>query len=123
MNKLFPIVLALIFFGCKTTAAHIVKDVIKPMDGSVIISENGIDNSNSNTIFVYISDKNLISVDNVEVDSIDFKSIIEKKMINNPKAIVSIKADSKALMSTISNIHRWLKDVKGLKLSYQALNE
>ena len=122
MNKLFPIVLALIFFGCKTTAAHIVKDVIKPMDGSVIISENGIDNSNSNTIFVYISDKNLISVDNVVVDSIDFKSIIEKKMINNPKAIVSLKADKKTLMSTFSSVLQWLRDAEAFKV-YMSNNE
>ena len=125
MNKLLPI-LALLFFGCKPAVIEVVKDVVKPYPGIPIDKKkltDEFDSSYRNTISIYINEKNQIFVNDAEVDSVDFKSMIKKRIADNPKSIVSLKSEDKTKMSTIVNIHRWLKDVKGLKLSYQSLNE
>ena len=125
MNKILTI-LALLLFSCKPDVIEVVKDVVKPYPGTPIDKKkltDEFDSSYRNAIFIYINQKNQIFVDDTEVDSVGFKSTIKKRMADNPKSTVSLKLEGKTKMSTINNIHRWLKDVKAFRISYEPLNE
>ena len=64
---------------------------------------------------------NLTNEDNAML----FKKSMIYKVRNNPRITVSLKADSKAKMSLITNLHKLLQDpdVNALKLNYSALRK
>ena len=54
-----------------------------------------------------------------------FKKSMIYKVRNNPRITVSLKADAKAKMSLVTNLHKLLQDpdVNALKLNYSALRK
>ena len=73
------------------------------------------------TVLDDIQFSNLTNDDNAQL----FKKSMTYKVRNNPRITVSLKADSKAKMSLITNLHKLLQDpdVNALKLNYSALRK
>jgi|TARA_Y100000814_G_scaffold103938_1_gene72849 biopolymer transport protein ExbD len=85
-----------------------------------------------NAAFVWATKDGFVVLDDMQFTNIrgpqnqaDFKKSMKYKISNNPRIIVSLKADNQSKMSLINTIHTLLKDpeVNALKLSYSALRK
>ena len=74
--------------------------------------------------FVVLDDMQFTNIKGSE-DQAEFKKTMKYKISNNPKIIVSLKADNQSKMSLVNTLHTLLKDpeVNALKLSYSALRK
>ena len=128
MNKLFPIVLALLFFSCKPTAAYIVKDVIKQYEGLEIAfpdegDEINVTSDNITVISMYENGKILFNGELVKEKQLDknnlhqLKSLVENELANNEKMIFSVKVTPKTMYSDYINVLDFLKAAKVTKIS------
>tara|TARA_B100001750_G_C15288944_1_gene486308 strand:+ start:369 stop:806 length:438 start_codon:yes stop_codon:yes gene_type:complete len=85
-----------------------------------------------NTTFIWATKDGFTVLDDMQFSNLtnaDNAMLFKKSMIykvrNNPRITVSLKADSKAKMSLITNLHKLLQDpdVNALKLNYSALRK
>ena len=85
-----------------------------------------------NTTFIWATKDGFTVLDDMQFSNLtnaDNAMLFKKSMIykvrNNPRITVSLKADSKAKMSFITNLHKLLQDpdVNALKLNYSALRK
>tara|TARA_B110000263_G_C15265008_1_gene490680 strand:+ start:932 stop:1369 length:438 start_codon:yes stop_codon:yes gene_type:complete len=85
-----------------------------------------------NAAFVWATKDGFVVLDDLQFTNIrgpenqaNFKKTMRYKINNNPRIIVSLKADNQAKMSLINTLHTLLKDpeVNALKLSYSALRK
>jgi biopolymer transport protein ExbD len=61
-----------------------------------------------------------ISLDDKMVRLADISQVMYQKRVENPRIIVSLKADKACSMGFISDIHEKLRDADALKLNYTA---
>jgi len=85
-----------------------------------------------NTTFIWATKDGFTVLDDMQFSNLTsdensmlFKKSMIYKVRNNPRITVSLKADSKAKMSLITNLHKLLQDpdVNALKLNYSALRK
>ena len=85
-----------------------------------------------NTTFIWATKDGFTVLDDMQFSNLTsdenamlFKKSMMYKVRNNPRITVSLKADSKAKMSLITNLHKLLQDpdVNALKLNYSALRK
>ena len=85
-----------------------------------------------NTTFIWATKDGFTVLDDMqfsdltsEENSMLFKKSMIYKVRNNPRITVSLKADAKAKMYLVTNIHKLLQDpdVNALKLNYSALRK
>ena len=85
-----------------------------------------------NTTFIWATKDGFTVLDDMQFsnltsdeNSLLFKKSMIYKVRNNPRITVSLKADAKAKMSLITNLHKLLQDpdVNALKLNYSALRK
>ena len=85
-----------------------------------------------NTTFIWATKDGFTVLDDMQFSNLTsdensmlFKKSMIYKVRNNPRIPVSLKADSKAKMSLITNLHKLLQDpdVNALKLNYSALRK
>ena len=85
-----------------------------------------------NTTFIWATKDGFTVLDDMqfsnltnEENSMLFKKSMIYKVRNNPRITVSLKADAKAKMSLVTNLHQLLQDpdVNALKLNYSALRK
>ena len=85
-----------------------------------------------NTTFIWATKDGFTVLDDMQFSNLTsdesamlFKKSMMYKVRNNPRITVSLKADSKAKMSLITNLHILLQDpdVNALKLNYSALRK
>ena len=85
-----------------------------------------------NTTFIWATKDGFTVLDDMQFSNLTnddnailFKKSMTYKVRNNPRITVSLKADSKAKMSLITNLHKLLQDpdVNALKLNYSALRK
>ena len=79
--------------------------------------------SKRHTSYIWATKDEIVSVDDrlTAVDGI--ATIMAHKVGRDPKLTVSLKADQKANMKLISEIHTQLRRANALKLSYSALTK
>ena len=85
-----------------------------------------------NTTFIWATKDGFTVLDDMQFsnltsdeNSLLFKKSMIYKVRNNPRITVSLKADAKAKMSLVTNLHKLLQDpdVNALKLNYSALRK
>ena len=85
-----------------------------------------------NTTFIWATKDGFTVLDDMQFSSLTndenallFKKSMIYKVRNNPRITVSLKADAKAKMLLVTNIHKLLQDpdVNALKLNYSALKK
>ena len=85
-----------------------------------------------NTTFIWATKDGFTVLDDMQFsnltsdeNSLLFKKSMIYKVRNNPRITVSLKADAKAKMSLVTNLHKLLQDpdVNALKLNYSALTK
>ena len=85
-----------------------------------------------NTAFIWATKDGFTVLDDMQFSSLTndenallFKKSMIYKVRNNPRITVSLKADAKAKMLLVTNIHKLLQDpdVNALKLNYSALKK
>ena len=85
-----------------------------------------------NTTFIWATKDGFTVLDDMQFSNLTsdesamlFKNSMMYKVRNTPRITVCLKADSKAKMSLITNLHKLLQDpdVNALKLNYSALRK
>ena len=126
MNKLFPIVLALLFFGCNPK--KIANEVFSVHKGYPIVVDNNI--KESNYLELYLNRDGSVIIDDVAFPNLndiyyveEFQNLIALKKNKNLDLVISLKADSDIQMDLLNRVHRLLKDdkVQAYKISYSNL--
>ena len=79
--------------------------------------------SKRHTSYIWATKDEIISVDD-RLTAVDgLATIMVSKVSQDPKITVALKADQKANMKLISEIHNQLRKANALKLSYSALTK
>ncbi|MBN1895333.1 biopolymer transporter ExbD [bacterium] len=73
-----------------------------------------------NVTAVWANTQGEISIDDKMVKVGDIAQVMYQKRVENPRIIVSLKADKACNMGLISNIHEKLRDADALRLNYTA---
>ena len=58
-----------------------------------------------------------------EENSSLFRQVVHASIERNPNLVISLKADKETKMSLISNIHKNLKEINAIRISYSALQK
>ena len=58
-----------------------------------------------------------------EENSSSFRQVVHASIERNPNLVISLKADKETKMSLISNIHKNLKEINAIRISYSALQK
>ena len=79
--------------------------------------------SKRHTSYIWATKDGIISVDDRITDTNGLSKIMYSKITKDPRLTVSLKADEKATMKMISDIHTQLRKANALKLSYASLTK
>ena len=76
--------------------------------------------SKRNTTHVWVSKAGLVSIDDKRVPIPAIRNVIYAKIAENPKLIISLKADRDTPMKVITNVQQEFRHANALKVNYAA---
>jgi biopolymer transport protein ExbD len=76
--------------------------------------------SKRHTANIWVSKEGLISIDDKLYDIESVKNVMYDKRVADPQIVVSLKADERARMGLISDVHNQLRKADALKLNYSS---
>ena len=76
--------------------------------------------SKRNTTHVWVSKAGLVSIDDKRVPIPAVRNVIYAKIAENPKLIISLKADRDTPMKVITNVQQEFRHANALKVNYAA---
>ena len=76
--------------------------------------------SKRHTSHIWVSKEGLISIEDKLYASDGVRHVMYEKRVSNPQLVVSLKADERAKMGLISDIHTELRKADALKLNYSS---
>jgi len=76
--------------------------------------------SKRHTANIWVSKEGLISIDDKLFDIESVKNVMYDKRVADPQIVVSLKADERARMGLISDVHNQLRKADALKLNYSS---
>jgi biopolymer transport protein ExbD len=79
--------------------------------------------SKRHTTYIWATKDGLVSVDDRIIHINNLAGLMYNKVAKDPRVTVSLKADEKATMKLITDIHSQLRTANALKLSYSALTK
>ena len=79
--------------------------------------------SKRHTSYIWATKDGIISVDDRITDANGLSKIMYSKITKDPRLTVSLKADERATMRLISDIHTNLRKANALKLNYASLTK
>ncbi|UCH09940.1 MAG: biopolymer transporter ExbD [Fidelibacterota bacterium] len=74
-----------------------------------------------NTAHVWVSKAGLVSIDDKRVPVPTIRHVVYSKIAENPRLIISIKADRDTHMKTIMEVQQEFRHANALKVNYAAL--
>lgn len=76
--------------------------------------------SKRHTSHIWVSKDGLISIEDKLYEAEAIKHIMYDKRVEDPKIVISLKADERARMGLISEVHSQLRKADALKLNYSS---
>ena len=76
--------------------------------------------SKRHTSHIWVSKDGLISIEDKLYASDGIRHVMYEKRVTNPQLVISLKADERARMGLISEIHGELRKADALKLNYSS---
>ncbi|MFQ6612994.1 MAG: ExbD/TolR family protein [Fidelibacterota bacterium] len=76
--------------------------------------------SKRHTANIWVSKEGLISIEDKLYEIEAVKNIMYDKRVDDPQIVVSLKADERARMGLISDVHNQLRKADALKLNYSS---
>jgi len=75
-----------------------------------------------NVVSIWGNEQRDISIDDKLVDKMsDIRQIMYKKIVDNPRIVVSMKIDKAANMGMVNDIQQELREVNALRVNYTAI--
>ena len=76
--------------------------------------------SKRHTSHIWVSKEGLISIEDKLYQAESIRHVMYEKRVSDPQLVVSLKADERAKMGLVSDIHTELRKADALKLNYSS---